>query len=31
MEYDMYALIDYIGSQILIKEGDKIKIPFLDQ
>ena len=27
----MYALIDYIGSQILIKEGDKIKIPFLDQ
>ena len=31
MEYNMYALIDYIGSQILIKEGDKIKIPFLDQ
>ena len=31
MEYDMYALIDYIGSQILIKEGSKIKIPFLDQ
>ena len=31
MGYDMYALIDYIGSQILIKEGDKIKIPFLDQ
>ena len=27
----MYALIDYIGSQILIIEGDKIKIPFLDQ
>ena len=27
----MYALIDYIGSQILIKEGGKIKIPFLDQ
>ena len=27
----MYALIDYIGSQILIKEGDKIKVPFLDQ
>ena len=27
----MYALIDYIGSQILIKEGDKIKIPFLNQ
>ena len=31
MGYNMYALIDYIGSQILIKEGDKIKIPFLDQ
>ena len=27
----MYALIDYIGTQILIKEGDKVKIPFLDQ
>ena len=27
----MYALIDYISLQILIKEGDKIKIPFLDQ
>ena len=27
----MYALIDYIGNQILIKEGEKIKIPFLDQ
>jgi len=27
----MYALIDYIGLQILIKEGNKIKIPFLDQ
>ena len=27
----MYALVDYIGNQILIKEGEKIKIPFLDQ
>ena len=27
----MYALVDYIGTQILIKEGDKVKIPFLDQ
>ena len=27
----MYALIDYIGTQILIKEGEKVKIPFLDQ
>ena len=27
----MYALIDYIGTQILIKEGDKVKIPLLDQ
>ena len=27
----MYALVDYIGTQILIKEGNKIKIPFLDQ
>jgi ribosomal protein L21 len=27
----MYALVDYIGTQILIKEGERIKIPFLDQ
>ena len=27
----MYALIDYTGTQILIKEGEKVKIPFLDQ
>jgi large subunit ribosomal protein L21 len=27
----MYALIDYIGTQILIKEGEKVKIPFLDK
>ena len=27
----MYALVDYIGNQILIKEGEKVKIPFLDQ
>ena len=27
----MYALIDYTGIQILIKEGEKVKIPFLDQ
>ena len=27
----MYALIDYIGNQILIKEGEKVKIPFLNQ
>jgi len=27
----MYALVDYIGNQILIKEGEKIKIPFLDK
>ncbi len=27
----MYALIDYIGNQILIKEGKKVKIPFLNQ
>ena len=31
MEYDMYALIDYTGTQILIKEGEKIKIPFLNE
>ena len=27
----MYALVNYIGSQILIKEGKKIKLPFLDK
>jgi len=27
----MYALVNYIGSQILIKEGEKIKIPFTDK
>ena len=27
----MYALVDYIGNQILIKEGEKVKIPFLDR
>lgn len=27
----MYALVDYIGNQILIKQGEKVKIPFLDQ
>tara|TARA_Y100000590_G_scaffold462908_1_gene628259 strand:+ start:2174 stop:2572 length:399 start_codon:yes stop_codon:yes gene_type:complete len=27
----MYALVDYIGNQILIEEGKKIKIPFLDK
>jgi len=27
----MYALVDYIGTQVLIKEGERIKIPFLDQ
>ena len=27
----MYALVDYIGNQLLIKEGEKIKIPFLNQ
>ena len=27
----MYALVDYIGNQILIKEGEKVKIPFLDK
>ncbi len=31
MEYEMYAVIDYTGKQILIKEGEKVKIPFLDQ
>ena len=27
----MYALIEYIGNQFLLKEGEKIKIPFLNQ
>ena len=27
----MYALVDYIGNQILIREGEKVKIPFLDK
>jgi len=27
----MYALVSYIGNQILIKEGEKIKIPFTDK
>ena len=27
----MYALVDYIGTQILIREDERIKIPFLDQ
>ena len=27
----MYALVDYIGTQVLIKEGERIKNPFLDQ
>jgi len=27
----MYALVDYIGNQLLIKEGEKVKIPFLDK
>ena len=27
----MYALVDYIGNQILIEEGKKIKIPFLNK
>ena len=27
----MYALVDYIGNQILIKEGETVKIPFLDE
>ncbi len=27
----MYALVDYIGQQILLKEGEKIRIPFLDK
>ena len=31
MEFYMYALVDYIGNQILIREGEKVKIPFLDK
>ena len=31
MGYVMYALVDYIGNQILIREGEKVKIPFLDK
>ena len=27
----MYALVNYSGNQLLIKEGKKIKIPFIDQ
>ena len=27
----MYALVNYSGNQLLIKEGEKIKIPFIDQ
>jgi len=27
----MYALVDYIGNQIILKEGETIKIPFLDK
>ena len=27
----MYALVDYIGNQILLKEGETVKIPFLDK
>ena len=27
----MYALVNYNGNQLLIKEGEKIKIPFIDQ
>ena len=27
----MYALIDYLGNQILLKEGETVKIPFLDK
>ena len=26
----MYALVNYNGNQLLLKEGEKIKIPFLD-
>ena len=27
----MYALVNYSGNQLLIREGEKIKIPFIDQ
>tara|TARA_Y100001960_G_C14074838_1_gene540781 strand:- start:25 stop:459 length:435 start_codon:yes stop_codon:yes gene_type:complete len=27
----MYALVNYLGNQLLIKEGEQIKIPFLDK
>ena len=27
----MYALVDYSGNQILIKEGEKTRIPFTDK
>ena len=27
----MYALVDYIGQQILLEEGEKVRIPFLDK
>ena len=27
----MYALVDYIGQQILLKEGEKVRVPFLDK
>ena len=27
----MYALVDYIGNQILLKEDKTVKIPFLDK
>ena len=26
----MYALVDYIGNQILLKEGEKVKLPLLE-
>jgi len=29
--FKMYALVDYIGNQILLKEGKTVKIPFLDK
>ena len=27
----MYALVNYLGNQLLIKEGEQAKIPFLDK
>ena len=27
----MYALVNYLGNQLLIKEGEQTKIPFLDK